>query len=94
MIGRTLFEGMSPSLRFPLAYYYKHPVISISEEEFNTLLYEFSAIRKELETTSILWDVISTRCKLIALILSRIAEGIFNDFKIYSSSPCYQNFLI
>ena len=76
MIGRTLFEGMSPSLRFPLAYYYKHPVISISEEEFNTLLYEFSAIRKELETTSILWDVISTRCKLIALILSRIAEGI------------------
>ncbi|CAI9685033.1 AraC family transcriptional regulator [Elizabethkingia anophelis] len=93
MIGRTLFEGMSPSLRFPLAYYYKHPVISISEEKFNTLLYEFSAIRKELETTSILWDVISTRCKLIALILSRIAEGIFNDFKIYSSSPLLSKFL-
>ena len=87
MIGRTLFEGMSPSLRFPLAYYHKHPVISISEDEFDTLLYEFSAIHKELEITPILWDVISTRCKLIALILSRIAEGILMILKFTVPLP-------
>ncbi|MHA7609937.1 helix-turn-helix domain-containing protein [Elizabethkingia meningoseptica] len=92
MISRSLFESISPSLRFPLAYYYKHPVISISEDEFQSFLYEFSSINKELTSAPVLWEIINTRCKIIALTLSKIAEGIFNDFKIYSSSPILSKF--
>lgn len=93
MISRGWFEHFIPNLRFATRYYQNHPVIAIHAEDYTLLLQEFVAIRDEISKKDILWDIVQTRIKLIALLLSRCAAAKFNDFEKYSSTPILAKFL-
>lgn len=87
MIDKAFFERFSPYLRFSASNYINHPVISLSDESFNLLQYEFDAIKQELEAASSLQDVISARAAVIAAIVSKEAELVFTAAKVYQSLP-------
>ncbi|MBX2925887.1 MAG: helix-turn-helix domain-containing protein [Chitinophagaceae bacterium] len=87
MISREWFEWFLPSLRFSVSYYQNHPVMDISEGYYQLLLYEFRAIREELNGANITWALVQTRCQLICILISKIAEGGSADFEGYHSNP-------
>lgn len=93
MISRGWFESFLPSLRFSASYYQNHPVIHLSKETFQTFLYEFQAIRKEISETNVFWEVIQKRSELIGLLVSKSVEGTFKDFEMYHSNPIISKFL-
>lgn len=87
MIDRPAFESFTTSLGFSPILYQKHPVIDLSFEIFNQLLYEFKAIQRELEQLAIVWDIVSLRSRLIAQLVNREAENKFDDWTIYQTKP-------
>ena len=87
MIDEAFFDRFSSYFRFSFTDYSNHPVISLSENNFKLLKYEFDAIKDELEAEDSLQDVISTRAAVIAAIVSKAAEQIFTGPKIYQSNP-------
>lgn len=87
MIDEAFFDRFSSYFRFSFTDYSNHPVISLSENNFKLLKYEFDAIKDELEAEDSLQDVISTRAAVIAAIVSKAAEQIFKGPKIYQSNP-------
>lgn len=87
MIDKVFFERFSPYFRFSPTNYINHPVIPLSDENFDLLIYEFDAIKNELEADHSLQDVISARAAVIAAIVSKAAEIVFTDAKIYQSNP-------
>ncbi|WP_099769269.1 helix-turn-helix domain-containing protein [Chryseobacterium sp. 52] len=93
MISRDWFESFLPSLRFSASYYQNHPVINLSCTIFETFLYEFKAIQKELAEEKISWEVIQKRSELIGILVSKSVEGAFKDFEIYHSNPIISKFL-
>ncbi|CAM2910691.1 AraC family transcriptional regulator [Chryseobacterium flavum] len=93
MISRDWFESFLPSLRFSASYYQNHPVINLSKEMFDIFLYEFRAIRKELNGETIFWELIQKRSELIGLMVSKSVEGVFKDFENYNSNPIISRFL-
>ncbi|ASW76280.1 AraC family transcriptional regulator [Chryseobacterium piperi] len=96
MISREWFEGFLPALRFSWSYYQNHPVINVSEEMYQLLLYEFKAIQKELNKETVFLDLIQKRSEVIGLLISKSVEGVFKDFEIYNSNPIiskFQNFI-
>ncbi|SIS55869.1 AraC-type DNA-binding protein [Chryseobacterium shigense] len=93
MISRHWFESFLPSLRFSASYYQNHPVIHLSKETFQTFLYEFQAIRREVSEESVFWEVIQKRSELIGLLVSKSVEGTFKDFEMYHSNPIISKFL-
>ena len=48
---------------------------------------EFQQIKKELVKPVVLWEMIHTRIKLIALMVSQEAEIIFNQQTVYQTKP-------
>ncbi len=64
-----------------------NPVIPLSASSFKLLKYEFNAIKDELSAANSLRDIISARAAVIAAIVSKEAESLFNDFKVYQSNP-------
>lgn len=93
MISRDWFESFLPSLRFSASYYQNHPVINLSKEAFQTFLYEFQAIRKEVNEKNVFWEVIQKRSELIGLLVSKSVKGTFKDFEMYHSNPIISRFL-
>ena len=93
MISREWFESFFPSLRFAASYYQSHPIIQLSKEDLLSLLYEFRSIQKELEETTIIWELIQTRSKLVGLLVHKIAGSTFKDFENYNSNPIISKFL-
>lgn len=87
MIDRVFFERFASYFRFSFTNYINHPVIPLSSNNFNLLKYEFDAIKDELEAEHSLQDVISARAAVIAAIVSKAAENIFTDAKVYQSNP-------
>lgn len=87
MIDKVFFERFSPYFRFSFTNYINHPVISLTEGVFKLLEYEFEAIKDELQTTNSLQDIISARAAVIASIVSKAAEDIFTDTKVFQSNP-------
>lgn len=87
MIDRSFFERFAPYFRFSSTNYINHPVISLSDESFNLLKYEFDAIKDELGAEQSLQDVIRARAAVIAAIVSKEAEHLFTDAKTCQSSP-------
>lgn len=87
MIDKVFFERFSPYFRFSFTNYINHPVISLTEGVFKLLVYEFEAIKDELQTTNSLQDIISARAAVIASIVSKAAEDIFTDTKVFQSNP-------
>ncbi|MDH6250535.1 AraC family transcriptional activator of pobA [Chryseobacterium sp. H1D6B] len=93
MITRGWFESFLPALRFSASYYQNHPVIEVSEKIFNSFLYEFESVKKELNEKNIFWELIQKRSELIGLLVSKTVEGAFKDFEIYHSNPIISKFL-
>ncbi len=87
MIERTFFEQFAPYFRFSFTNYQNHPVIRISYHTFSLLMYEFNAIKEELEEEHSLANLIHARAAVIAAIVSKAAELIFTEFKVYQSNP-------
>lgn len=86
MVERAFFEQFAPSFRFSFTNYQNHPVIPLSDSAFTQLQYEFEAIKDELSRTEPLVELISARAGVIASIISREAEQIFTEFKVYQSN--------
>ncbi|WEK21622.1 MAG: helix-turn-helix domain-containing protein [Candidatus Pedobacter colombiensis] len=87
MIDRGFFERFAPYFRFSFTNYINHPVIPLTDNSFNLLKYEFDAIKDELEAEHSLQDIISARAAVIAAIVSKAAEGIFTEAKVFQSNP-------
>jgi AraC-like DNA-binding protein len=87
MIDRMFFEHFAPYFRFSFSNYMNNPVIPLSASSFKLLKYEFNAIKDELSAANSLRDIISARAAVIAAIVSKEAESLFNDFKVYQSNP-------
>lgn len=85
MVERTFFEQFAPYFRFSFTNYQNHPVIQLSDTAFNLLNYEFDAIKNELERDNSLMYLISARAAVIAAIVSKEAENVFTEFKVYQS---------
>ncbi len=87
MISRKIFETLANALRFSLILYQNDPVINLSTEAYQNILQEFRQIKKELVKPVVLWEMIHTRIKLIALMVSQEAEIIFNQQTVYQTKP-------
>ncbi|MGE8428169.1 MAG: AraC family transcriptional regulator [Sphingobacterium sp.] len=87
MIDKVFFERFSPYFRFSFTNYINNPVIPLKAESFDLLKYEFNAIKNELEVKDSLQDVISLRVAVIAAIVSKDAEELFTDAKVFQSNP-------
>lgn len=93
MVTRHVFETFANSLRYDLVQYQKHQVLNLSAAVFQLLLYEFKAIRLELTLKPMLWDIISSRCGIIAQMASREAIKIFDDLKSYHAKPVLADYI-
>ncbi|MBT2622759.1 MULTISPECIES: AraC family transcriptional regulator [Chryseobacterium] len=93
MISREWFESFLPALRFSASYYHNHPVITISKEIYQLLLYEFKGIQSILNEKVAFWELIQKRSEVIGLLISKSVEGTFNDFEIFNSNPIISKFL-
>ena len=87
MMERTFFEQFAPYFRFSFTNYQNHPVIGVSHQTFSLLMYEFNAIKEELRQEDSLIHLIHARAAVIAAIVSKEAELIFTEFKVYQSNP-------
>ena len=87
MTERSFFEQFAPYFRFSFTNYQNHPVIKLSDEAFSKLMYEFNAIKEELKSENSLVHLINARAAVIAAIVSKEAEQIFTEFKVYQSNP-------
>lgn len=87
MVQQNFFERFAPFFRFSFSHYINHPVISLTDAHFDLLKYEFDAIRDELKTEDSLQEIISARAAVIAAIVSKEAETVFTDFKVFQSHP-------
>lgn len=87
MIERSFLEQFAPYFRFSFTNYQNHPVIRLTDAAFRLLYYEFYAIRKELEKADSLMNLVCARAAVIAAIVSREAERVFTEFKVYQSNP-------
>ena len=92
MTERSFFEQFAPYFRFSFTNYQNHPVIKISDEAFSKLMYEFNAIKEELKSENSLVHLINARAAVIAAIVSKEAEQIFTEFKVYQSNPRFAKF--
>lgn len=87
MVERSFFEQFAPYFRFSFTNYQNHPVIRLTENAFRLLHYEFDAIRNELNKKHSLVSLINARAAVVAAIVSREAEEVFTEFKVYQSNP-------
>lgn len=87
MVSRPVFETFAHALRYDLVHYQNHPVLELDAQIFQKLLYEFQSVDTELRSETILWEIVSARCRIIAQMVSREAERTFDDLKIYRSKP-------
>lgn len=92
MIERVFFEQFAPYFRFSFSNYQNHPIIPLSDHAYSLLLYEFKAIRDELKATKTLNHLIGARAAVIATIVSREAEELFDEYRVYQSNPRLANF--
>jgi len=87
MIKPVFFEHFLTHFRFSTTNYINHPVISLDDETFNQLKYEFIEIKKEIESKNSLQELIYTRASVVGSIISKAAEKFFISTKIHQSSP-------
>lgn len=87
MINRVLFEHLIPYFRFSTTNYINHPVISISNKNFELLKYEFNQIRKEIDSNNFLQELIFARISIIVTIISTEIEKYIQETKVFQSNP-------
>ncbi|TPD67057.1 helix-turn-helix domain-containing protein [Flavobacterium microcysteis] len=87
MAERTFFEQFAPYFRFSITEYQNHPVFRLADATFNSLLYEFKAVKEELQKTDAQNHIIYLRAAIIASIVSSEAEQLLSTLKAYESNP-------
>ena len=87
MISKNIFEAFTTSLESSFVLYQAHPVVNLAPPVFQKLLYEFQAIRTEIDANPVQWNIVNLRSKLIAQIISHEAEAEFKDMTIYRAKP-------
>lgn len=87
MINKVFFENFSSYFRFSFTNYMNHPVIELSNESFELLKYEFKKIKNEMQSSSVLELLIYARASVIAALVSKEAESLFNETKVYLDNP-------
>ncbi len=93
MISKTYFDLIKLALRFNQSFYENHPVINLTPNHFEYLLYEFKEIGKELNSDLILFEMICSRIRIILQKASKIIERELPDASIdvyFSSSVIYE----
>lgn len=93
MISRGWFENLLSSLRFSTLFYQKHPVVDFSEDIFQSVLYEFQSIQKEMQAKKIFWEMIQKRCEIISLLISKTVEEAFKDYEAFHNNPVISKYL-
>lgn len=93
MISRSWFENLLSSLRFSALFYQNHPVVDLSEDIFQSVLYEFRYIQKEMEAQNIFWEMIQKRCEIISLLISKSVEEAFKDYETFHNNPLISKYL-
>ncbi|MCI3936946.1 AraC family transcriptional regulator [Chryseobacterium aahli] len=93
MISRSWFENLLSSLRFSALFYQNHPVVDLSEDIFQSVLYEFRYIQKEMEAQNIFWEMIQKRCEIISLLISKSVEEVFKDYETFQNNPVISKYL-
>lgn len=93
MVSRTLFESFSPSFRFTFAYYRNHPIIDLTKNAYQQILNEIIAVKNELGSKQVLWELIRARNEVIALLVSKAAEKQFKELDIHHTHPILNKFL-
>lgn len=93
MVTRHIFETFSNSLRYDLLLYQNHPVLNLNTQVFQQFLYEFKAIQLELISKPMSWDIIGSRCRIIAQMTSREAMEKFEELKVYHAKPVLVEYL-
>lgn len=93
MISRTWFESLLPALRFPVSYYLRHLVITLSASGYQALEQEFRAVSTDLKEKEILWELIYARVKVIVLLISKFVADNFNDYEQYQDNPVIAKFV-
>lgn len=79
MMSNSVFENFANTLRFSFVRFQAHPIIELSAEQFQNLLYEFKAIQGEMNRQAVSWTMINTRTMIIAQFTNRFAEQLFED---------------
>lgn len=92
MIDKVFFENFSSYFRFSITNYINHPVISLSDKNYNLLKYEFDRIKDEIESKQSVQEITYARASVIAAIVSKEAENHFYDTKILLNNPKLSNF--
>lgn len=87
MIEKSFLEQFAPAFRYSFTNYQNHPVIKLSKEAFEKLLYEFNAIRDELLDPQPVNQLISARAAVIAALVSKEAEFDIEEFKVFQTQP-------
>jgi AraC family transcriptional activator of pobA len=93
MVSRAVFETFANALRFSFVLYQHHPVMSLKPETFKWLFYEFKAIEYELSLAPTMWEIIRSRIEIIAQMVSREAEHVVEDVKVYHAKPILFKYL-
>ena len=73
--------------------YQNYPVIKLSKTSFEQILHEMIQVKVEMEGSNRLAEILTARLKLIALMISREAENIFNKQTVYQSKPVLLKYL-
>lgn len=87
MAERAFFEQFAPFFRFSFTNYQNHPVIKLTDQAFALFMQELDGIKNELSTDDPLVQLIYARTAVIAAIVSKAAEHLFTEFKVYQSNP-------
>lgn len=87
MISKRVFETFSTNLRFSFMFSQHHAVINLSKDVFRSLLYEFNTLKQELGRIPIHWDIVYSRSKLVAQLVTREVEEKFDDLPLYHAHP-------
>jgi len=93
MSDRDLFETISPDFRFPVSFYQKHPVLKLTARNFRQILYEFEAISQELKEPQPLPQLLRSRLQVIASLVSRETEKIYQGDELLHSNALVSGYL-
>lgn len=93
VISPRRFELLLSALRFNRLVYERYPEIILKKEEYQQLLYEFIGIKNELAEEQLLWEIVLSRLRLVALAASRKMEQIMKDRQSYDIPPLLLQYL-
>ncbi|MDR0264764.1 MAG: helix-turn-helix transcriptional regulator [Sphingobacterium sp.] len=79
---------------YPVEFYKVNPVFNLSEEGYERLYYEFVGVIKEVEKKYSLREIVFSRLRIIAMIVSREAESKFIGDKMSTQDYQISRFIL